>query len=44
MFDIFWPSAFIPVSRMYCKYVRADGELSGKNVSFICPLNIGTNI
>ncbi|XP_071143344.1 uncharacterized protein [Mytilus edulis] len=44
MFEPFGPSAFIPVARIYCKFVRADGELSGRKVSFICPLNTGTNI
>ncbi|CAC5425178.1 unnamed protein product [Mytilus coruscus] len=43
-FESFGPSAFIPVARIYCKFVRADGELSGRKVSFICPLNTGSNI
>lgn len=44
IYDVFGPSAFIPLQRIYCKYVCADGNLSGKPVSFICPLNNALNI
>ncbi|CAG2254157.1 unnamed protein product [Mytilus edulis] len=44
IYDVFGPSAFIPVQKIYCKYVRADGKLSEKLVSYICPLNSGMNI
>ncbi|VDI28049.1 Hypothetical predicted protein [Mytilus galloprovincialis] len=41
---VFGPSAFIPVQKIYGKYVRADGKLSEKLESYICPLNSGMNI
>ncbi|CAC5403291.1 unnamed protein product [Mytilus coruscus] len=44
IYDVFGLSAFIPVQKIYCKYVRADGKLSEKLVSYICPLNSGMNI
>lgn len=44
IYDVFGPSAFIPVQKIYCKYVRADGKLSEKLVSYICPLNNRMNI
>ncbi|CAC5395776.1 unnamed protein product [Mytilus coruscus] len=44
IYDVFGTSAFIPVQKIYCKYVRADGKLSEKLVSYICPLNSGMNI
>ena len=44
MYDDFGPSAFMPIQRINCKFVRADGNLSGKYVSFICPISKGLNV
>jgi len=44
LFDTFGESAFIPVQRIHCKYIRADCKLYNKRVSYICPLNNGINV
>ncbi|CAG2197637.1 unnamed protein product [Mytilus edulis] len=44
LIDTFGPSAFIPVQRFYCRFVQADGFISNKTVSFVCPLNNGLNV
>ncbi|CAC5383016.1 unnamed protein product [Mytilus coruscus] len=38
------PSAYMPVQRIFCRYVRANGNISGKPVAFVCPLNRGMNV
>lgn len=44
VFDTFGPSAFIPVQRISCKYICADGMLLNKCVSYICPVIKGVNV
>lgn len=44
VFEAFGPSAFMPVQRIYCRYLTAERLVLGKHVTFICPLNKGLNI
>lgn len=44
VFDTFGPSAFIPVQRISCKYICADGMLLNECVSYICPVIKGVNV
>ncbi|XP_056015784.1 uncharacterized protein LOC125660837 isoform X1 [Ostrea edulis] len=44
VYETFGPSAFIPVQRISCKYICADGMLFNKNVSYICPVIKGVNV
>lgn len=44
IYDTFGPSAFIPVQRINCKYICADGKLYNKNVTYVCPIVKGINI
>lgn len=44
IYDTFGPSAFIPVQRIFCRYICAEGKLYNKNVSYICPIMKGMNV
>lgn len=44
IYDNFGPSAFIPVQRIFCRYICAEGKLYNKNVSYICPIMKGMNV
>lgn len=44
IYDTFGPSAFIPVQRIFCRYICAEGKLYNKSVSYICPIMKGMNV
>ena len=44
LFDVDGPSSFIPVQRIRCKFVLAEGQVRNKKVSVVCPINSGLNI